>query len=156
MRKDGAKNVQRRMWYGVTATVTLGPGFIHNAGFGEISIPHPPVINWLLRQGLEEKSRDALSFTHEFGHLQAMPLAVFYTLIMLALAFFAGNTEWTEVVLVLISTHAAWEIASEVVTITDDVPLYRKYYQGVSMVPRIVFWVFTGLLSVTGWFVLLF
>ncbi len=156
MRADEAKTVKRRVWFGMNATVTIGPGFIHKAGFGLISLPHPPVINWLLRQGLNEDDQDTLSFTHEFGHLQTMPLAIFYTSIMLALAFFAGNTEWTEVVLVLISTHAAWEIAAEIITITGDVPLYRKYYQGVSMVPRIVFWVFTGSLAATGWFVLLF
>ncbi len=75
---------------------------------------------------------------------------------MLTLASVTGHSGLLEIVLVLISTHAAWEIASEVITITGDVPLYRKYYQEVSMVPRIVFWVFTGSLATTGWFVLLF
>jgi hypothetical protein len=156
MRKEEAKNVQRRKWYVVIATVTIGPGYIHNAGFGTISIPHPPVINWLLRQGLNENSRDTLSFTHEFGHLQTMPLAMFYTGVMLALASITGNTALTEIILVLISTHAAWEIVSEIITIANDVPLYRKYYKETTVIPRIIFWILTGTLAIAGWFIILF
>jgi hypothetical protein len=93
MNTEDIKTMRKQMWFGVNVTVTIGPGFIHNAGFGKISLPHPPVINWLLRQGLNEDARYILSLTHEFCHLQTMPLAIFYTSIMLALAFFAGNTE---------------------------------------------------------------
>ncbi len=149
------KEEQRQMWFGVKATVTIGPGFMHHAGFGKISVPHPPVINRLLRQGLAKDVQYALSFTHEFGHLQTMPLAVFYTGVMLALASITGHTGLIEIILVLISTHAAWEIAAEIFTIASDAPLYRKYYEEITVIPRVIFWVFTGTLSLTGWIVTL-
>jgi hypothetical protein len=146
-----SSSVQRRMWFGVDAAVTIGPGFIHKAGFGKILIPHPPVINWLLRLYLTEDDRYSLSITHEFGHLQTVPLAVLYTGGMLVLASIRGHTGLIEIILVLISTHAAWEIAAEIVTITGNVPLYRKYYEEITIVPRVMFWVLTGALSLTGW-----
>jgi hypothetical protein len=89
MIKEKAKSVQRRMWFGVNASVTNGPGFLHNAGFGWISI-------------------------------------------------------------------AAWEIMAEIITFASDVPLYRKYYEEITMIPRIIFWIFTGTLTITGWFIILF
>ena len=156
MRKKEAKTVQRRMWFGMNATVTIGPGFIHNAGFSKILLPHPPVINWLLRQRLTDEAWHTLSFTHEFGHLQTVPLAVLYTGVMLALASVTGHTGFLEIVLVLISTHAAWEIVAEIYTITGNFLLYRKYYEKITVIPRIIFWILTGTLTVIGWFIILF
>lgn len=143
------------MWFGLNATVTIGPGFIHNAGFGKISLPHPPVINWLLRQGLNEDARYTLSLTHEFGHLQTISLAVLYTGVMLALASVTGHTSLIEIIIVLISTHAAWEIMAEIFTIANDVPLYREYYKEITVIPRAMFWIFTGTLFITGWYITL-
>ncbi len=139
------------MWFGINAIVTIGPGFIHNAGFGKITIQHPPVINWLLRQGLSQDARDALSFTHEFGHLQTLPVAVFYTGAMLALASIRDYIGLVEVVFLLISTHSAWEIMAEVYTIAGNVPLYRQYYKNVTVIPRVIFWIITGTLTIAGW-----
>lgn len=156
MSNEEAKTEQRRVWFGVNATVTIGPGFIHNAGFGKFSIPHPPVINWLLRQDLNEEARYNLSFTHEFGHLQTAPLAVLYTGGMLALASVRGHTGLIDIILVLISTHAAWEIVAEIYAIADNVELYRRYYENATVVPRVIFWIVTGVLSLTGWVITFF
>jgi hypothetical protein len=156
MSADEAKTIERRMWFGMNATVTIGTGFIHKAGFGMISLPHPPVINLLLRQGLTEDDRDTLSFTHELGHFQTLPLAVLYTGLMLALTYVTGHTGFIEIVLVLISTHAAWEIVAEIITIASDMSLYRKYYEGIAVIPRVIFWILTGTLALAGWFIILF
>ncbi|MBC8414710.1 hypothetical protein H8E50_13730 [bacterium] len=155
MSADEAKTVQKRVWFGMNATMTIGPGFIHKAGFGLISLPHPPVINWLLRQGLNEDDRDILSFTHEFGHLQTMPLALFYTVVMLALASITRHTDGIEIALVLISTHAAWEIMAEIFTISSDIHFYRKCYEEITVIPRVIFWTVTGVLTVAVWAIIL-
>ena len=105
--------MQIQTWYGVKATVIIGPGFIHKTGLGGILIPHPPVINWLLRRGLAEKARFTLSFTHEYGHLQSVPLALLYALALLAVTFTTGSLSLLMIFAVLISTQAAWEIMSE-------------------------------------------
>jgi hypothetical protein len=143
MTVDKAKTTKMRTWFGVKATITIGPGFIHKAGLGGFLIPHPPVINWLLRQGLREDMQYTLSCTHEFG------------VVMLALAFVTGHASLLEIVLILTSTHAAWEVMSEILTITTDVQLYREYYQGITIIPRIVFWISMGTLTVIGWIIVL-
>ena len=71
-----SKRIKVWTWYGIGGTVIIDPGFLHRTGLGWFLIPHPSVINWLLRLGLLENSRNALRVTHEFGHLQSAPLAV--------------------------------------------------------------------------------
>lgn len=154
MRDKTNRTEQRRMWYGMSATVTIGPGFLHTAGFGAFLLPHPPVINWLLRKGLPEQAGYNLSFTHEFGHLQTLPSALLYTSVMLMLASFMKHFSMVEIILVLISTHAAWEMMAEIRTIADDVTLYRKYYENITVIPRAIFWILTGTLAVMGWFII--
>ena len=150
-----AKTTKMRTWFGVNATITIGPGFIHKAGLGGFLIPHPPVINWLLRQGLREDMQYTLSCTHEFGHFQSAPLALPYTVLMLALTFVTGHASLLEIIFVLISTHAAWEVMSEILTITSDAQLYSEYYQGITIIPRIVFWISMGTLTIIGWSIVL-
>ena len=144
-----------RTWFGANATITIGPGFMHKAGLGGFLIPHPPVINWLLRQGLREDMRYTLSCAHEFGHFQSAPLALPYAVVMLALTFVTGRVSLLEIILVLISTHAAWEVMSEILTITSDDQRYREFYQGITIIPRIVFWISMGTLTIIGWSIVL-
>jgi hypothetical protein len=115
-----AKTIHRRTCYGLNATVAIGSGFIHKAGFGDLLIPHPPVINWLLRQGLTRDEQYALSFTHEFGYLQSTPLALLYAVTNIAVAFATGYPSLAKIILLLIGAHAAWEGMSEIFTIITD------------------------------------
>lgn len=137
------------------ATVTIGPGFIHRAGLGRVLLPHPPVINWLLRRGLTENARYALSFTHEFGHLQSTPMALLYMAAMIAAAFMMHNARPLEITVVLVSAHATWEMTAEVITIAGDNRLYRQSYAGIAISPRVVFWILTGALTIIGWIIVL-
>jgi hypothetical protein len=117
MNTNKAKTIHRRTCYGLNATVTIGPGFIHKAGLGHFLIPHPPVINWLLRQGVTQDEQYTLSFTHEFGHLQSAPLALLYAVTNIAVAFATDYPSLTRIILLLIGAHAAWEGLSEVFAI---------------------------------------
>ncbi len=155
MRTKKTETIQNRTWYGMNATVIIGPGFIHRAGWGRLLIPHPPLINWLLRRGLTENARYALSLTHEFGHLASVPLAAFYTAANLAAIFAVGQANLIKIVFILISTHAAWEIMSEIITIISDGQFYHKCYQRITIIPRIVFWIFTITLTLVGWIIVL-
>jgi ABC-type enterochelin transport system permease subunit len=136
-------------------TVIIGPGFLHRTGLGRLLIPHPPLINWLLRQGLLENSCNALRVTHEFGHLQSAPLAVLYTALNYTAIITANRATLSNLILVFISTHAAWEIMSEILTIVIDPQFYHKCYQRVSLVPRAIFWFSTIALTLMGWIILL-
>ncbi len=155
MQGKKTETIQNRTWYGMNATVIIGPGFIHRAGWGRLLIPHPPVMNWLLRRGLTENVRYALSLTHEFGHLQSVPLAVFYAAVNFAAIIAVGQANLMKIIVVFVSTHAAWEIISELFAITCDARFYHKCYEEVTIIPRTIFWVSTIALTLMGWIIVL-
>ncbi len=155
MQEKKTETIQNRTWYGMNATVIIGPGFIHRAGWGRLLIPHPPVMNWLLRRGLTENARYALSLTHEFGHLQSVPLSVFYAAVNYAAIIAVGQANLMKIIVVFVSTHAAWEIISELFTITRDARFYRKCYEEVTIIPRTIFWFITAALTLIGWIIVL-
>jgi hypothetical protein len=136
-------------------TVIIGSGFLHRSGLGWFLIPHPPLINWLLRLGLLENSRTSLRVTHEFGHLQTAPLALLYTALNYTAIITANRANLSNLILVFISTHAAWEIMSEILTIMSDARFYHKCYEKVSIIPRTIFWFSAIVLTLLGWIILL-
>lgn len=155
MQTRKTKTLNARTLYGVNATVIIGPGFLHRGGYGKLLIPHPPVINWLLRRGLAPIVRENLSFSHEFGHLQSAPPALLYTAANFAALLAAGKTTVLTVLLLLISTHAAYEIMAEIITIRHNRQLYRHCYENVSKIPRAIFWFSMILLVWMGWIIVL-
>jgi hypothetical protein len=92
----------------------------------------------------------------EIGHLESMPLAALYTAVNLAAGFATGTANFITLIFVLISTHAAWEIMSEIFTMSGGLQLYHKCYEGVSVIPRTVFWIVTGVLALMGWLIVIF
>jgi hypothetical protein len=155
MKDRGAKTVHQRTWYGVNATVSIGPGFIHRAGWRNFLIPHPPLVNWLLRRGLNKNDTYTLSVTHEFAHFQSAPLALPYTVGLIALATGKGLS-FSSLLIIIISTHAVWEFFSEILTIIRNRQFYRQCYKGISSVFRWVFWISMSFLALLGWSILLF
>jgi hypothetical protein len=53
-----SRRIKVQTWYGMGGTVIIAPGFLHRTGLGWFFIPHPPLINLLLRQGLLKNSRN--------------------------------------------------------------------------------------------------
>ena len=136
-------------------TVIIGPGFLHRTGLGWFLIPHPPLVNWLLRQGLPKNSSNALRISHEFGRLQSAPLAVLYTAMNYTAIISANRANLSNLILVFISIHAAWEIMAEILTIMSDAQFYHKCYEKVSIIPRAIFWFSAIVLTLLGWIILL-
>ncbi len=58
-------------------------------------------------------------------------------------------------IVVFVSTHAAWEIISELFTITRDARFYHKCYEEVTIIPRTIFWFITAALTLIGWIIVL-
>jgi len=144
-----------RTWYGANAYVEVNDHVFHKAGIGNVIIPHPPAVNWLLRMGLEPDFKKKLSLLHEFGHLQTLPLSLLYTAGLFLIAVLLGKDSAVELAFMLISVHATWEIFAEIYTVFSAGSLYKNYYQGVSIIPRLLFWSITGSLTVAPyiWFV---
>jgi hypothetical protein len=147
--------IKVRTWYGMGGTVIIGPGFLHRTGLGWFLIPHPPLINCLLRQSLPKNSSTPLRIAHEFGHLQSAPLALLYTALNYTAIITANRANLSNLILVFISTHAAWEIMSEILTIMSGAQFYHKCYEKVSIIPRAIFWFSAIVLTLLGWVSLL-
>lgn len=137
--KKGGK-IQKNYCYGLLATVVIGPGFVHAAGWGPILIPHPPLVNWLLRQDLSEKNREALTFIHEFEHLRSALPVLLYMSLLIFLDLANGQSKLSRILLILISSQAWWEIISEFSTFQKNKLLYNLAYNGTTIWPRILFW----------------
>jgi len=142
-----------RTWYGLTAYVTLGPGFLHRAGFGRLKIPHPPIANWILRQGLHIDAKRRLSFVHEFAHFQTAPVVLVYVAALLRNEFVQGGIGLSEILILLLSTQALWEILSEGLAILAAPAMYHAWYEGVALWPRFLFWCLGLLGAAAGWLV---
>ena len=142
-------------WFGLKAGVEIGAGFWHKTGFGSFLVPHPPLANWLLRRGLLPDDRNRLTITHELGHLQTLPVYFFYTVLLIAILINSEPKSFVELTLAFVSTLAAWEIISEIYTIYHAGPLYKLYYQGVSILPRLLFWTTMAVLTLSGWVIVL-
>ncbi len=140
-----------RTWYGLEAVIEVRSGFWHKAGFGTFLIPHPPLVNGLLRKGLSRRENETLSCIHEFGHLQTLPLYLIYTVILVSILINNGHNSIIELVLALISTHAFWEIISESYTMFHSGRLYHSYYRNIAVLPRLLFWLIVTFFTIGGW-----
>jgi hypothetical protein len=146
--------LKRRTWYGITATVNLKSKLMHKAGFGNFLVPHPAAVNWLLRRGLKTKNAISLSIHHEFGHLQTVPFVLLYTAILLSVSIGEGTISWFKILIFAVSTQAVWEIMSELFTLFSDIEGYRTCYDGVKILPRVIFWLSSFVAGFAGAFIL--
>ena len=149
------KKIQKKTWYGLNATVIIGAGFIHTAGWGVFLIPHPPLANWLLRLGLTEREREELTFIHEFEHLQSAPFILLSAVLLSVVAFSRAHAGLAQIIFILTGSHAAWEIISEILTYHNDRRLYRRCYQKTSLFPGTAFWFIASVTSTTAWLIVL-
>ena len=156
MKTKCSETRSKRTWFGANASITIGPGFLHKAGFGGFAIPHPPLANWLLRIGLPGHLRGNMSFAHEFAHFQTVPVLFVYMLVVCVLAYVKGRAGMGEILLLFVSGQAAWEILSEGLVVLEDSEAYSASYEGVTRFPRIFFWTTAGMLTAAGWVVSLY
>ena len=119
-------------WYGLTGEIEVGNELWRLVRVGTLNLPHPPVVNTFLRAGLPRSDRLRLSFLHEFGHLQTLPVALAHGLILLVTGLRgrkspAGWILW--LVGLLVAHEAAWEMASEAYVVLNDGRRYRETYR---------------------------
>jgi hypothetical protein len=118
-------------------------------------IPHPPLANWLLRLGLSAHPTRNLIFAHEFAHFQTAPVLFVYVLVIIVLVYMKHRIGMGEMIFLLVSVQAVWEILSEGLVVLEDAAAYRKAYDGIKRLPRFLFWMGGGVLAAAGWVVVL-
>jgi hypothetical protein len=151
---EGARS-EKRTWFGITVWVTLGPGLIHHVRLGALSLPHPPVVNYILRLGLAASCQYKLSFAHEFAHLHTLPVVIFYSTLSVCAVVYRAGADATKIVVALITIPVFWEILSEARIYACHRSFYQDSYRMVSIVPRLIFWFAAGGLAAVCWAIIL-
>lgn len=143
--------LKKQTWFFLNAVVEIEPGRLHRAGFGNLLLPHPPLANCLLRRGLSKESYKILCTEHEMGHLQALPVEILYSSLLIILMIHNDNDDTLGWLWIVLSSFAAWEIFAEIHTIRRVSPTYQELYSDASLVPRTIFWIITLALVISGW-----
>ncbi|CAG0967006.1 hypothetical protein PLCT2_01109 [Planctomycetaceae bacterium] len=147
-----------RSWYGLTGEIEVENELWHLVKIGHVTLNHPPVINLILRRGLPREDRLRLSYRHEFGHFQTLPIALAHVFLMLWIGREQRRTRfgWLKWLATLAVAHeAVWELTSEAYVVVHDGVAYRATHRQTPnrLVP--MFWiVMIGLgLGLSRWLV---
>lgn len=121
-----------RAWYGLSAEIVVEHGLWHLVRVGRVALYHPPLVNLLLRRGQPRRERLRLSFIHEFGHLQTLPVAVIHLLYLMVYGRWRGRGFWgtlTAVFAATVAHQATWELASETYVVANTGSEYGRIYR---------------------------
>lgn len=144
MTPDFADQHHVRTWYGLSAEIIVDYDFWHRVRVGRISLPHPPLVNLVLRRGQPRRERVYLSFLHEFGHLQTLPVALAHALLLIITGRWRGRGIWGTFVAILVAIiahQALWELASEsYVMVASGREYGRIYHDYPNPLGKITFW----------------
>jgi len=140
-----------RAWYGLPAEIAVENGLWHLVRVAGIALPHPPVVNLILRRGLPEADRLRLSFLHEFGHLQTLPVALVHVSVLLSYGRWRrrGLAKIVKTLAAAFLAHeAVWELASEMYVVANTREEYRQiYWRHPNPGGQLVFWAGMGFLA---------
>jgi len=133
-----------RTWYGLPVEILVEGDYWHKVRVGVISLPHPPLVNLLVRRGLPRAARERLSYWHELGHVQVLPLALAHAVWLWRRR---GRREqsrsWAGRVAHLagavIAHEVAWELAAEGYVAARTWPEYGQLYRKHPK-PFLTFW----------------
>ena len=140
-----------RSWYGLTAEIAVENNLWHLVRVGSVALHHPPIVNLILRRGQPRRERLYLSFLHEFGHLQTLPVAIIHGIWLLTVISWRGR-RWRETLALLtgmaVAHEAVWELLSEMyVVLKAGTKYHRIYHEHPNRVGQIAFWSSMRLLS---------
>lgn len=115
-----------RTWFGLSGEVVIEGELWHWVRLGRLPIPHPPLINLLIRRGLPRRAKRQLSYWHEVGHMQTLPVAILHAV---ALTRGRRRPRWRHGLLALLGHEALWELAAESYVVWRAGPDYRRLYR---------------------------
>ena len=111
-----------------------------------MDVPHPPLVNLLIRKGLPRDAKRELSFHHEFGHLQMLPFALLGTVVLLIRSWRAGRLSWRRLPWLWAKNHAFWEMLAESYVMAVSGPRYKALYGNRFHRGLLIFWLGTATL----------
>ena len=140
-----------RSWYGLPAEIAVGRAW-HWVKAGPVPLPHPGLVDLHLRQGLPRRERDRLTYLHELGHLETLPLALLHGLALWLAGRRRRASWWARVLVGLLAWLAGWELFAEFYTVARVGPEYARLYRKArtTMPTASLFWVGMWALAVRG------
>ncbi len=148
---EGAFSMHGTTWYGVPYSISVGGSFWHHAGLRGVSVPHPPVVNGLLRYGMNRSSAKRLAAYHELGHLQTLPLDLLHGASLFWLSYHDPAGMFLSGVPLVLAFFAFSELAAELYTRRALGSFYVRSYRTVPRFQRRVFWYGMSSLVLWGW-----
>jgi len=103
-----------RTWYGLPIDISVSSSNWHRVEVLKVPLPHPGLVNFLSRWELPLEERLELTYRHELGHLQMLPVP-------LAHLFFIlwphpgrrPGPRWLHWLIGFLTHQAVWEITAE-------------------------------------------
>jgi len=115
---------QGTTWYGLSYRIRYGEWCdLEVAG---VPMPHPSLVNAVIRRGLDQETKRELVISHERGHLETLPFVMPY-LVALFLLRRKSIGAW---IVSLVGLEAFWELLTESYVVASDPKAYRKSYRG--------------------------
>ncbi|MCZ7665303.1 MAG: hypothetical protein M5U22_21305 [Thermoleophilia bacterium] len=136
-------------WFGTAGRVTAGADGWHVAEVGRLRLPHPGLVNMILRAGPPEETL-RLVVLHERGHFETAPAAALHLFWILGAALRSPAEPhpcrvlpplrgFPRAVALAVSHHAAWEALAEAWVVRHE---GRSYARG-STARQTFFWTVT-------------
>jgi hypothetical protein len=123
-------------WYGLPARVVPsddGPCDIALLG---VPLPHPSPINAAIRRGLPDRAKRRLSFLHEFGRLQTLPLLALPPLLWRQ----KRRPGLAGAILNLLALEGFWELATEIYVVSRKGREYITAWRTSRNLAALLFW----------------
>ena len=103
-----------RTWYGVPVDITVSDDHWHRVAVPGLALPHLGLVNLFACWGLPLDEQLALTWRHEFGHLQMLPVPLAHLLFILWPHRRRGSgSRWLRALVGLVAHQAVWELAAE-------------------------------------------
>lgn len=96
-------------WYGLPALIRQADDGLCDIAVAGLALPHPSLVNRIIRRGVPVDVRARLSLLHEFGHVQTMP----FLAIPAAFLWRRRRQGPLAAPIQLLALGAYWEMASE-------------------------------------------
>ncbi|MFQ5846539.1 MAG: hypothetical protein ACE5IQ_02575 [Candidatus Methylomirabilales bacterium] len=128
----GTRPKRVRAWYGLPGEIVIEGDDWHLVKVGPFPLPHPPFINRFIRWGLPQQDRLQLSYWHELGHLQTLPVALAHAVWLWRCRDQRPRSRATRLLRVataLIAHEAVWELAAESYVAARSGREYRRLYR---------------------------
>ena len=122
---------QVRSWFGLTGEIVVENQLWHLVKVGGVRLNHPPVVNLLLRRGLTTADRLQLSYLHEFGHFQTLPLALAHLLSLVWISRGRPRSARERLIWLVglaVAHQVVWELLAETYVMIREGSRYKQMY----------------------------